>query len=504
MARSEARSNTSKNGRESPALQDPPGLLKTAGPQRKRNRSQEAEHPSLQTRDQPNRKRLRNLPSSCAGEDTLSQETTSDIKYNSNHPTKYWIRTRRWPKDYFEQDSQVREDFEHDSWLEEQVEESNQVVQYVELNGTRYPRPLKKVPTSLRRKQSDSSLTGSSDQKKRESKSAPYRNKRYTTLLAAKGSYMEKSDSGVTDTSLTWCAKLLNSEQTVPKDSLFRDDMFETTCRKVQDRNEARVIRSITPYIVPSVEDLATLGAAELRCLIENVNEGWTGGIPVRSAFTDEQLDKLDPLIGTVYDTSFFVATYQMYFPFFTCEVKCGAAALDIADRQNAHSMTLAVRGIVELYKAVKREKELHREIIAFSVSHDHNSVRIYGHYAIIEGDKTTFYRHPIRNFVFTEQEGREKWTAYKFTKNVYDVWMPLLLEKICSAIDDLPSDISFGISGAASFSQNSQQSLMLDEEDSQPSAMGSQEVTPTTSFTQANERASKKPRNQLAGGRQC
>jgi len=57
------------------------------------------------------------------------------------------------------------------------------------------------------------------------------------------------------------------------------------------------------------------------------------------------------------------MATWRMYFPFFTCEVKCGAAALDVADRQNAHSMTLAVRGIVELFRLVKREKELHQEI---------------------------------------------------------------------------------------------------------------------------------------------
>jgi predicted nucleic acid-binding protein len=49
-----------------------------------------------------------------------------------------------------------------------------------------------------------------------------------------------------------------------------------------------------------------------------------------------------------------------MYFPFLTCEVKCGAAALDVVDRQNTHSMTLAVRGVVGLFKLVKREKELH------------------------------------------------------------------------------------------------------------------------------------------------
>ncbi len=49
-----------------------------------------------------------------------------------------------------------------------------------------------------------------------------------------------------------------------------------------------------------------------------------------------------------------------MYFPFLTCEVKFGAAALDVADRQNAHSMTLAVRGVVELFRLKKRERELH------------------------------------------------------------------------------------------------------------------------------------------------
>lgn len=137
-----------------------------------------------------------------------------------------------------------------------------------------------------------------------------------------------------------------------------------------------------------------------------------------------------------------------MYFPFLTCEVKCGAAALDIADRQNAHSMTIAVRGIVELYRAVKREKELNQEIIAFSISHDHSAVRIYGHYAVIDKGETTFYRHPIKKFDFTSEEGADKWTAYKFTKNVYDMWMPTHLRRICSAIDQLSSSLDFEVSG--------------------------------------------------------
>lgn len=98
-----------------------------------------------------------------------------------------------------------------------------------------------------------------------------------------------------------------------------------------------------------------------------------------------------------------------MYFPFLTCEVNCGAVALVIADRQNARIMTCAVRGIVDIYRAVKREKELCRKILVVSISHDHSAVRIYGHYTLVEGNKTTFYRHHIRSFDSTDQDGKER-----------------------------------------------------------------------------------------------
>ncbi|PQE25020.1 reverse transcriptase protein [Rutstroemia sp. NJR-2017a WRK4] len=109
--------------------------------------------------------------------------------------------------------------------------------------------------------------------------------------------------------------------------------------------------------------------------------------------------------------------------------------------------MILVVRGIVELFRLVKREKELHREILAFSISYNHCTVRIYSHYPIIDGKKTIFYRYPIREFSFTELDGKEKWIVYKFTKNVYDIWMLTYLKRICSVIDDLPPDLDFEVS---------------------------------------------------------
>ncbi|QSS59431.1 hypothetical protein I7I51_08866 [Histoplasma capsulatum] len=33
-----------------------------------------------------------------------------------------------------------------------------------------------------------------------------------------------------------------------------------------------------------------------------------------------------------------------------------------------------------------------------------------------------------------------------KFTKNVYDIWMPMHFDRICSAIDQLPPDFDFEV----------------------------------------------------------
>ena len=377
----------------------------------------------------------------------------------------------------------------------------------------------RKSTRSLPRKRSEpGSLTASSttpsDQKSREEKSAPYQDARYEVVLGTKGSYMGRyvgeNEEGVTKESKDLCRSLLEMKQTAPEDSMFHDDFFEDTCEMIQNRNEAKVIQDISRLIVPSAQSFAIRGAKHLKCLIESVNEGWNNSIPVlgprpqpdyavgfkRTAFTEDQLSKIKPILGGVMDMSFFMATYYMYFPFLTCEVKCGAAALDVADRQNAHSMTLAVRAIVELFRLVNREQELHREILAFSISHDHRTVRIYGHYPVIEGPNTTFYRHLIHDFSFT-MGGEEKWRAYRFTKNVYDIWMPTHLDRIRSALDELPSDFNFEVPllpeefdlsqdlESHHLSRSNVESTSHPAGDnSQSSVADPQDVTPDTSFS--------------------
>ena len=71
--------------------------------------------------------------------------------------------------------------------------------------------------------------------------------------------------------------------------------------------------------------------------------------------------------------------------------------------------MTLAVRGIIEFFKFVKREKELYREIFAFLFLYNYRTVRIYGHYIIIEEDNIAFYRYPIYIFNIIALNNKEK-----------------------------------------------------------------------------------------------
>jgi hypothetical protein len=132
------------------------------------------------------------------------------------------------------------------------------------------------------------------------------------------------------------------------------------------------MVRDISPLILPSGEILHAFGVKQLGHLTDHVNEKWYGCIPIVSptpqpdysigfnelAFSQSQLEKLGPFIEGWKCTP-FLATTSIYFPFLTCEVKCGNEALNIADRQNAHNGSVAVKQLVNLYREVPRESEL-------------------------------------------------------------------------------------------------------------------------------------------------
>ncbi|OJD14000.1 hypothetical protein AJ78_05613 [Emergomyces pasteurianus Ep9510] len=389
-------------------------------------------------------RRVGHSPSVKKAEDGRRSEINSPVTHQSNKrlqtdsSVKYWIlHNYQWPKPSLECNSM-------ESFLS---------------------RP-KILP--LGRTKSSASLSVASESSSRVAKSSPYSDKNCELFLEIKRSFLCEHENGISYNSWIRCQQLLENTPKVPRGTRFDDGAFGSTCRRVQRKNKTGVSILITELIVPFAEDTIYSHDVKFPCFIESFNEGWDSSIPLndvrplpqsgqpqrfrlprpqpgravgfaRQSFTEARLKKLAPFVGEIGDTSFFLGTAYMYFPFMTSEVKCGKAALDTADRQNAHSMTLSVRGIVKLFKLVKREKELHREVQGFSVSHDHCSVRIYGYYPVIDGEETAYYRHVIHKFDITALNGKERWTCYRFIVSVYSDWARSHFKKLCAAIDELP-----------------------------------------------------------------
>lgn len=115
----------------------------------------------------------------------------------------------------------------------------------------------------------------------REGKNPAVRSRRYETILASASIYMGKPEMPPRDECKSFCVTMLHAEQLTPQDTIFRDDLFETACDNIRNKNEARVIQDIARLIVPSPETLTMFGATHLKHLIETVNESWIKSIPL-------------------------------------------------------------------------------------------------------------------------------------------------------------------------------------------------------------------------------
>ena len=206
------------------------------------------------------------------------------------------------------------------------------------------------------------------------------------------------------------------------------------------------------------------------------------------SAFTDDEVMKLKSYSAPEKATLFME---HLYFPFIMCEMKCGESGLNIADRQNAHSASMAVNAIFQLHwvasqayelhqenQALPRPEELHGKILAFSISHDHKMVKIYGHSTVIKGDRTTFYRHLVHSFDLIAMGGREKATAYDFILETYDTFVPPRFEGIRKLFALLPEPRPESFPSIPSSANN--ESELPDSREIAVSAPSSQDILPS------------------------
>lgn len=290
------------------------------------------------------------------------------------------------------------------------------------------------------------------------SRAASYADQRYPKKLEAKGSFLHDSEDGLCEESRLSIYQLRRWHQEPPKDSLFDDVRFAATCTAA--RNELRIFRDMTPLLVPSAELLALYDSNIAKCFIESIGEKWTNCIPLtnttpqptfavgfsKSAFNPLELQKLKLLAGDYLDgdQSFFMATSEMFFPFLTCEIKGDSEVFDVADRRNAHSMTVAIRAVALLHQLCNQQGQIHGKMLGFSVSHNNEHICAYAHYPSVRGAHMTYHRHTIHSLDLLGSSSDQRWASYKLIKNIYQHWVPSHLQDIRKMLNQVkPSSIA-------------------------------------------------------------
>ncbi len=272
------------------------------------------------------------------------------------------------------------------------------------------------------------------------------------------------------------CQDLRKSECVAISPTVYSEDKILQVVYLCQNANEAMVGRDVTTLILPPIKALHLMDEAKrFKDFTDQVRAQWhetwvlAGPRPepdlavgfLHSAFTVTENEKL-----TNY-TSFENLTRptdEMCFPFLMCEVKCGDRGLDYADRQNMHSCSVAVKALLKLeqkadqYREDKQFESLLGKILVYSISHDQNDARVWGHYALVEGEKWTYYRHHIGKFDIAHEK-RDLLALHNFARNVLTVYAPKLLKRLQQAVAALPTSSTLSFSaGTMSLEDDSQQ----------------------------------------------
>ncbi|KAK5936608.1 hypothetical protein PMZ80_011136 [Knufia obscura] len=243
----------------------------------------------------------------------------------------------------------------------------------------------------------------------------------------------------VQEESKSYCKRLLQSTYPEPQYTAFPLSKFLSVWQRVQNRNEARICRDLTPLLVPSPELLSICGQQELEHIVEDIDTEWvrckTLGGPrpkpdlaigiAASAFGEEELAKLQNHTAFERATLF---TDNLYFPFLLCEAK----SVDVGI-----SSSMAVNAIVQLCRAADEAQvvDLSGRILAFSVSHDNERVKLYRHFVIIDGEKMAFYRYPIASFVSNFEEGQGRKRTHDLVREVYHTFYPAHMKRVHDAL---------------------------------------------------------------------
>ena len=308
----------------------------------------------------------------------------------------------------------------------------------------------------------------------------PFSDPRYETFLAVRcNTHLREAPSGISLNCRMLLEQLLsnchnssiNTQEGEAALHRFFNDRFCITVQQVANKNKEKLFLDIGCLLVPPVErtyiPANTPSYRTVARLTESVMDSWSNIIPLvpgaapprpdyavgfrREAFTRFQLANLSRFLGNfpAGDQSIFLATYYMCFPFLVCHVAGPDEALDTADRRGAAAAAVSMRAVTELYSLLGMTRLIDRQILAWSVSFDHSTVRVYAHYPVLrEGFDPRYHRKLVMSMVYTaaggdggeDEEGSEErfWRTYWFIKAVYEEWSQKQYERIAWALDHI------------------------------------------------------------------
>ncbi|MCJ1449473.1 MAG: hypothetical protein MMC23_009993 [Stictis urceolatum] len=264
-----------------------------------------------------------------------------------------------------------------------------------------------------------------------------------------------KSSALAQKSSKALCTTYLRGNRTPTCWPSYLLEKIPAILERIDGLNEGRTQRDVTPWVVPSAENLFFCGEPINDWIGDEIGAEWsecatigiirpkpdyTAGLQ-RKAFTKDEIQMLRNYASPLRP---FLFTPELSFPFLICEVKNGYKGLNKAHRQNIHSASIAVRAIIELYKAAfsktdpDRVDELYGQVLVFTVSHNQNIAYLYGHYAVVAEDtpeELEFYSYGIALFSLSLDEDNGRYKTYNFVRNVYEDFAPKHRERIKEAI---------------------------------------------------------------------
>lgn len=276
------------------------------------------------------------------------------------------------------------------------------------------------------------------------------------------------------------CSKLFEGDRKPASFPVYPADQVNQVLALAQNENEAIIQRDVMPLVVPSARNLHLCGERGLNMIGETLSVEWTrcasmgstrpkpdfvAGLS-RSAFSLAEFEALQNYASPEQPFQF---TPALCLPFLICEAKSGEEGINKADRQNLHSASISVRAILKLALAAfgknsPRVTELYGQVLVFTISHNHDQVHVYGHYATVaadinpfnqHGNATTntsddnacdppleYHRYYLGVWSLTALQGRNRYTPYNFVRNVYDHFVPQHLQRVKDFAQQLSCDL--------------------------------------------------------------